>query len=92
MNLQPPEDESPPPPSTSGKISPVALAAFGFVAAPLMIAATIPLNSPAPALLCLAGAFVMLFFRSTRAFGLGFLLFVGVAFLVLLAICGHSSF
>ncbi|MFA6288585.1 MAG: hypothetical protein WC661_14470 [Opitutaceae bacterium] len=96
MDLHPddpkfPEDE--PASASPPKEGRFALKAVGgFIAAPLIIALTLPSNSPAPAILFLGISFVMLFFRKTRAFGLGAILFVGVAFLLLLAICGHSSF
>jgi len=96
LDLQPddpkfPEDE-PPHPAPPERDHFALKAIGGFLAAPFIIALTLPTNSPAPAGLFLAVSFVMLFFGKTRAFGLGVLLFTGVAFLLLLAICGSSSF
>ena len=86
-----PEDE-PVPAKAPVKDRPVLTAIFGFVAAPVILGVTAAFNSPIPPMLFLVSAVVMLFFRGWRPFGLGVLLFTGVAFLLLLAICGNSSF
>lgn len=67
-------------------------ALLGFILTPLALALNIPLNSPAPTLFYGAACVLMLFFRRTRAFALGAILFVGAAILLLLAICGRSGF
>lgn len=90
-DLKLPDDESAPS-GTPVKERPVVTAIFGFVAAPVILGATAAFNSPLPPMLFLVSAVVMLFFRGWRAFGLGVLLFTGVAFLLLLAICGNSNF
>jgi hypothetical protein len=64
----------------------------GFVFTPFTLAMCAFAQSPVPALFILGALVVMLFFRSTRGFGLGGLLFIGVALLALLAICGNSRF
>jgi hypothetical protein len=64
----------------------------GFVLTPFALALCAPAQSPAPAFFILAALVVMLFFRSTCGVALGGLLFIGVALLTLLAICGNMRF
>jgi hypothetical protein len=93
LNLQPEEPKSsdydmPPPPKAGFVLKTIG----GFFASPFLLALTIPTNSPIPAFLFLIGAVVMLFFRETRPIALGAVLFLGVALLLLIAICGNSHF
>jgi len=98
LDLQPeePKDDNgewkytPPPQSEDSRFIIKALA--GFLISPLLIAASLAAQTGIFFFLLIVGAAMMLFFKSTRAFGLGAILFVGVAFLLLLAICGHSNF
>ncbi|MBW8780969.1 MAG: hypothetical protein JF599_03645 [Verrucomicrobia bacterium] len=89
-----PDDDKPPveekPRSGAGIVALKVLA--GFLAAPLAFALCAPARSAAPAVLLALACLLMLFFSATRAIVLGALLFTGVAFLVLLAICSGSHF
>ena len=101
LDLQPndpklPEDDSTPALPPTGERNFALKAVAGAVTAPFAIALFLAmdsqLRSPFFTILFLVVSVLMLFHRQTRAFGLGVILFVGVAFLVLLTICGNSHF